>query len=72
MAPTIIDWDGRKMPDQLRDLPPGRYLVEPLDEVSLTPGEEAGIIAALDALDAGRGLSLADVVSQLRGDQRRR
>lgn len=72
MAPTIIEWDGRQMPEQLRSLPPGRYVVEPLDEVNLTADEEAGIATALDALDAGRGISLADVVSQLRGDQKRR
>ncbi len=72
MAPTIIEWDGRQMPEQLRGLPPGRYVVEPLDEVNLTADEEAGIATALDALDAGRGISLADVVRQLRGDQKQR
>ncbi len=72
MAPTIIEWDGRQMPERLRGLPPGRYLIEPLDEASLTADQDAGIAAGLDALDAGHGISLADVVSQFRGDQRRR
>jgi hypothetical protein len=72
MAQTIIEWDGRQMPEQLRGLPPGRYLIEPLDDVNLTPEEEAGIAAALDAIDAGRGISLADVVSELREEHRRR
>jgi hypothetical protein len=72
MGPTIIEWDGRQTPEQVRRLPPGRYLVEPVDDGSLTADEEAGIAAALDALDAGRGISLADVISQLRGGHRPR
>ena len=33
----------------------------------LTPEEDAGILAALDTLDAGRGIPLADVVREIRG-----
>ena len=68
MDPKIITWDGSRLPDELRDLPPGRYAIEAIDELpQLTDAEDAGIRAALDALDAGHGVPLADVVRQLRG-----
>ena len=67
MKPTIIDWDGSRVPRELRELPPGRYAIEPVDdEVPLTPEEEAGIQLALDQLDAGAGISLADLVREIR------
>lgn len=73
MKPTIIDWDGSRVPLELRDLPPGRYAVEPVDDaVPLTPEEEAGIQRALDQLDAGRGISLADLVREIRGGSAKR
>lgn len=67
----IITWDGSRLPDELRDLPPGRYALAAVDEPPpLTEAEDAGIRAALDALDAGHGIPLADVVRQLRGVDR--
>lgn len=52
----IIEWDGQHLPDALHKLPPGRYLLEALDDGEpLTTDEEAGGGAALDALDAGQG-----------------
>ena len=49
------------MPDELRRLPPGRYLVEAAPD-ALTPEEEAGIMAGLDELDAGGGIELEDLL----------
>ena len=73
MEPKIITWDGKRIPDELRDVPPGRYAIAAIDEApSLTDAEDAGIRAALDALDAGRGIPLADVVRELRGSDRSR
>jgi len=67
MKPRVIDWDGSHLPEALRELPPGRYAVEPIDELSpLTPEEDVGLGAALDQLDAGRGIPLADVVREIR------
>ena len=67
----IITWDGSRLPDELRDLQPGRYAIAAIDEPPpLTDVEDAGIRAALDALDSGRGVPLADVVRQLRGGDR--
>jgi len=71
MDPTVITWNGTRIPDELRDLPPGRYVIASIDEPPpLTDAEDAGIRAALDALDAGRGIPLADVVRELRGNDR--
>lgn len=68
MKPKVIEWDGTHVPEALRELPPGRYVIEPIDHVSpLTLEEEDGILDALDALDAGRGAPLADLVRQIRG-----
>jgi hypothetical protein len=54
---AVIDWNGSDVPEALRRLPAGRYVVEPLDEPSeLTPDEEEGLIQALESLRAGRGL----------------
>ncbi len=67
MHPQVIQWDGSHVPEELRRLPPGRYAIEPLDHPSpLTEQEETGILAALDALDAGSGTPLADAVREIR------
>jgi hypothetical protein len=68
MAIKVIEWDGSRVPEELRKLPPGRYAIESIDEVPpLTEAEEAGLLAALDELDAGKGIPLADVVREIRG-----
>lgn len=67
MKPTVIHWDGHRIPQELHDLPPGSYAVQPVDELPpLTEDEETGILIGLDQLDAGRGMSLADVVREIR------
>lgn len=63
----IIHWDGSRVPDALRNLPPGLYAIASIDEPApLTDEEEAGIHKGLDELDAGRGVPLADVVREIR------
>ena len=52
---TIIDWNGADIPEGLRELPAGKYVIHRADE-ALTPEEERGIIAALEALGAGKGV----------------
>ena len=59
-------WDGSLVPEELRGLPPGRYVVEPLSE-PLTDKEEQGIGKALEDLDAGRGIGFDEVMSELEG-----
>jgi hypothetical protein len=53
---TIINWNGADVPEELRDLPAGKYVVQRADE-ALTADEEEGLLTALDSLRSGKGLS---------------
>jgi hypothetical protein len=58
---TVVRWNGKELPEELRSLPAGRYVVEPIDDLPpLTPEEEAGIEAALDSLRRGEGVEASD------------
>ena len=58
----LLEWNGEDLPEGLRELPPGRYVVEAVDEVpALTADEEAGLEEALTSLRQGRGVSAGDV-----------
>lgn len=50
----IIDWDGHEMPEQLEQLPRGRYIIVPAEADPLTDEEDAGLRAGLDSAAAGR------------------
>ncbi len=51
MNPKVIEWDGTHIPRALRELPPGRYAVEPVDNLPpLALEEDAGIVDGLDQL----------------------
>ena len=52
----LVNWNGKDLPPELRELPAGRYVVEPVDEEApvLSPDEEAGIEAALASYRQGR------------------
>jgi len=52
----IVTWNGKDVPAELRELPAGRYVVEPIDEAApaLSADEEAGIEAALESYREGR------------------
>lgn len=55
----MLKWNGRDLPDELRELPPGRYLVEPVDRApELTPEQEGDLDAAIREADEGQGVSL--------------
>jgi len=55
------------LPAELRDLPPGRYVVEPVvDDDELTAEEEAGILAADQEIAAGQGIPWDAALRQLR------
>lgn len=61
--PYTLDWDGEHVPEQLKRLPPGRYvLIEAdADDVSLSNEEETGLIEALEAARAGQTRTLDEV-----------
>ncbi len=52
----LVTWNGKDLPPEFGDLPPGRYVVEAVDDRtrSLSPEDEAGIEAALDSYRQGR------------------
>ncbi|HEX3757890.1 MAG TPA: hypothetical protein VHW23_04265 [Kofleriaceae bacterium] len=55
-------WNGRDLPEELHDLPPGTYLLEAIDQPPmLTDDEDAGLSAALASLRAGKGRTLEQV-----------
>ena len=52
----LVNWNGKDLPSELRDLPAGPYLVEAVDNEAppLSSDEEAGIEAALESYRQGR------------------
>lgn len=63
---AVIDWNGSDVPETLRALPAGRYIVEPIDEAPLlSREEEEGLIVALESLRSGRGLEHAHVKARI-------
>jgi hypothetical protein len=73
--PVVIHWDADALPTELRavlpaglrDLPPGRYVVEQLDDgAELTPEEEAGLLAAMREIEEGQGIAWEQVRAELK------
>jgi len=50
-----VTWNGKDLPPEFGDLPPGRYVVEAVDDElrSLSSEEEAGIEVALESYRQG-------------------
>lgn len=62
----VMDWDEENVPPVLESLPPGRYVVERLDEaLARDAQEEEGVRQALASLEAGRGSTLREVQERL-------
>ena len=58
----VFHWNGTDLPEELRDLPAGRYVVEPADgRTELTQEEEDGLRQALASLRDGGGRTLDQV-----------
>ena len=58
---STLHWNGKDLPEELHDLPPGTYVVEAIEQPLLTEEEDVGLSAALTSLRAGRGRSLEQV-----------
>lgn len=55
-AARVMEWNGRDLPEALRELPPGTYTlerVEAAEEAGLTPEEEEGIRLAMAQVERG-------------------
>lgn len=52
----VVNWNGKDVPPEPRELPAGRYVVEAVEDKdpALSPEEEAGIEAALESCRRGR------------------
>jgi len=58
----VLKWNGKDLPQELRSMPAGRYVVETVDEVpELTREEEEGLVEALQSIDRGEAESEQDV-----------
>lgn len=69
MTQYVVDWDGATLPSELRDLPPGRYVMEPLmDDDELTAEEEEGLLEAIAEDEAGLGVPWEEALRRLRGE----
>jgi len=65
---TTLTWNGTDLPQELLDLPPGRYVVTGLDwQPELTKDEEAGLRLALEQADRGDVISQDEVENEMRG-----
>ena len=68
----VFHWNGTDLPDELRELPAGTYVVEAVDEVPLlTEEEEAGLEAAFASMHAGRGRTIEQVQQTIESILRR-
>jgi hypothetical protein len=64
--PYTLDWDGEHVPEELKELPPGRYVLTEVDQtVPLSAEEESGLREAFAASRAGQGRSLAEIRAAL-------
>jgi hypothetical protein len=62
----IVNWNGVDVPEELKGLKKGRYILLPMDEApELTEEQEAGLEAALASVQAGEGRSADEVLADL-------
>ena len=58
----VLHWNGKDIPEELRELPAGTYVVEAVENApALTPDEDRGLANALSSLRAGEGRTLDEV-----------
>jgi hypothetical protein len=63
---TVLKWNGKDVPDELRGRPTGRYVIESVDALPvLTEEEEKGLEEGLDALDRGEGVGIEVVRAEI-------
>ncbi len=62
---VIVNWNGVDVPEELKALKKGRYVLVPIDEPQeLTEDEEAGLEDAIASIQAGEGVALEEALSR--------
>ena len=65
----IVNWNGVDLPEELKALKKGRYVLVPIDEPpELTEEQDAGLEAALASVRAGQGLSRDEACAKLKAN----
>lgn len=63
---VVFHWNGHDLPESLRDLPEGTYVLEAVAPApDLTVEEERGLIDALASADAGQTIAADEVRRRL-------
>ena len=63
----IVNWNGVDVPEELKALKNGRYVLVPIDEPpEITEEQEAGLEAALASVRAGQGLSRDEAYAKVK------
>ena len=64
---VIVNWNGVDVPEELKALKKGRYVLVPADEPpEFTEEQEAGLEAALASVRAGQGLSRDEAYAKVK------
>ncbi|MCG8423358.1 MAG: hypothetical protein MJE77_36120 [Proteobacteria bacterium] len=62
----VLTWNGVEIPKELRNLPKGRYVLEPVDTaIELTQEQEEGLRDAMASVRAGDGIPAERARAQL-------
>jgi hypothetical protein len=64
---VIVNWNGVDVPEELKALKKGRYVLVPIDEPpELTEEQEAGLEAAMASIREGHGLSREEAFDKVK------
>jgi plasmid stabilization system protein ParE len=63
---VIVNWNGVDVPEELKGLKKGRYVLVPIDEPpELTEEQEAGLEDAIASIRDGRGVRLLERIREI-------
>ncbi len=69
---VVLNFDGKALPEEMKSLPSGRYVLQSVDDVfPLTRDEESGLEEAARSLDRDEGLGPDEFRAELEGSSRR-
>jgi hypothetical protein len=69
---VVLNFDGERLPEEMKSLPSGRYVLQSVDDVGLLNAEEeTGLEDAARSLDRGEGFTAEELRVELGGTVRR-